>query len=532
MLDQCENSLIYNFFGNKMYFFRDKEAIYDYDEGRRYTFGELGRRADSVGTYLREKLGLKAGDRIGICCCNREEFFDLFFAAYKNGFILTTYNGKLKDWELAKLIDNELPSVLFTGAGYYESVNAACRLLQQAQPVLADFDRDGGYGLVYQEMLAEKAAKTAYRPDAEDILMLIHTGGTTGLPKAAMLSYRAIVCNAISTSMTHSLTPEDSTYLMLPLFHTAAWNSVALAVLLIGGRIILKRKFNVDDAFDIIEKERPTFLLGVPTIYHSLLQSERFEKVDFSSIKALRCGAAPLSPALFQAYDEKGLQICNAYGLTECGPCNFSFPMRLITADILREKVGSVGMPMYFNRVRIVDDEGNELPAGCRGELQFSGCLVFSGYWNHPEETAKAKHGDWVATGDIAYCDEDGFYYIVGRKKRMFISGGENIYPVEIENVLMERTDIEDCAVIGIEDPRWGEVGLAYVQMKDGEPFDEEKLHAWLKDRFSTIKCPRHIVQTEKIPRNTTGKLLIGEVESMAKSWKEGIGQIYEQISE
>ncbi len=522
MLNEYDNSLIYNFFNNKMYFFKDREAVFDYDEGRHYTYGELDRRSDCIGTWLKEKLGLQPGQRIGICCCNREEYYDLFLAAYKQGFILTTYNGKLKEWELARLMENETPAVVFTGTGYYDSVNGACRLLPRSRPLCVDFDQDGGYEFQYKTLLQTEAKKATFQGKPEDILMLIHTGGTTGLPKAAMLSCRSIVCNAISTSLTHNLTPGDSTYLMLPLFHTAAWNSVSLAVLASGGRIVIKRKFDVDQAFDIIEKERPTFLLGVPTIYHSMLHSSRFEKVDFSSVRALRCGAASLPPALFHAYDQRGLQICNAYGLTECGPSNFSFPMNLITPDLLRKKVGSVGIPMYFNRVRIVDSQGHEQPAGEKGELWFSGCLGFSGYWNHPEETDKIRQGEWIATGDIAYCDEDGFYYIVGRKKRMFVSGGENIYPVEIENILMEYPEIRDCAVSGVEDPRWGEVGIALVQMKPGETLDTDRLSAYLKTRLSTIKCPKYILPVENIPRNTTGKLLTGEVEQMVKRWNEG----------
>ena len=501
---------VYNFYGNRMTFCRDKEAIYEYDTDRRYTYGDLKERSAHVASYLINKLAVQKGERIGLCSLNRVEFFDLFFVAYKTGVVLTTYNGRLMEWELAKLIENESTTVLFCDNTYWEKCAAVCRKLT-SPPQLINLDEPG----VYEEMLRTKEDIPEYLPSAEDVLMLIHTGGTTGTPKAAMLSYRAITYNSISTVLTHNLTPNDSTYLMLPLFHTAAWNSVSLGVLLAGGLLVLRRSFDVDATYDIIDTVRPTFLLGVPTMYQQLAASPRFETTDFSCLKALRCGAAPLPPALFARYDEHKLPLCNAYGLTECGPSNFSFAMHLVTQDVLREKAGSVGQPMYFNRVRIVDDLGNPLPPEHPGELQFSGPLVFSGYFNDPVETQKVVHGDWVSTGDIAECDKDGFYFIIGRKKNMFISGGENIFPIEIENILDDHPSVADCCVIGVEDCHWGEVGKAFIQLRPGCTETAESINAYLSVHLPTIKRPRYYSFVEKIPRNSVGKLVIADVRAM-----------------
>lgn len=507
-----EVSSIYNFFGNKMTFCADREAIYEFDTGCHYTYRDLRRRSSHVASYLFRTLGLKKGDRVGLCAQNRVEFFDLFFAAYKSGVILTTYNGRLTEKELSALAENERPSVVLCGSEYLDKWEAI-RQSASKPPVLVDLDASGPGS--YEDWLRAPIDLPEFVPCAEDILMLIHTGGTTGVPKAAMLSYRAITNNSISTVLTHNLTPNDATYLMLPLFHTAAWNSVSLGILLAGGRLVLRHKFDVDATYDIIDAIRPSFLLGVPTMYQAMARSPRFQTTDFSSLKALRCGAAPLPMALFQTYDARGLPLCNAYGLTECGPSNFSFAMHLVTQDILREKAGSVGQPMYYNCVRIVNDDGEEVPRGEAGELQFSGPLVFSGYWNNQEETNNVIHRNWVSTGDIATCDKDGFYYIIGRKKNMFISGGENIFPIEIENVLIEHPAVQDCCVIGVDDCHWGEVGKAFVQLQPGREETAQSLSAFLAEHLPTIKRPRYISFVERIPRNSVGKLLLSEVRAM-----------------
>lgn len=506
------SGLVYNFYGNRNTFLKDKEAIYDYDRDLHVTYGELDQRSSRVAGFLTKRLGVKKGDRIGICSCNRVEFFDLFFASYKTGAILTTYNGLLMPWELKEILNNETPAIVFCDSVYQEKLESFCQELTHP-PLLIGLDQEGERG--YRQMLQTTEKPDPYEPDPEDILMLIHTGGTTGTPKAAMISYRAVVCNSISTVLSHNLSPSDTTYLMLPLFHTAAWNSISLGLLLAGGKIVLKKRFDVDETYDIIEKERPTFILGVPTMYKRLSLSPKFETTDFSSIRSMRCGAAPLPMALFEIYDAKNLPLCNSYGLTECGPSNFSFPMRLVGQDKLREKAGAVGQPYYFNKVRIVDEHGCTVSPGHPGELQFSGPLTFSGYWNNPEETAKAIHGDWVTTGDIAVCDIDGYYTIIGRKKNMFISGGENIFPIEIENILMKHPAVQDCCVVGVEDAHWGEVGKALVQTVPGREVNPEELSQFMKQYLPTIKRPKYVEFVEKIPRNSVGKLVLKDVEAM-----------------
>lgn len=502
-----------NIYGNRVPFLGDKTAVYDFDSKKKYSYTMLDQRSDRVAAYLTKVMGVKKGDRVSICALNRVEFFDLFFAAYKTGIILSTYNGKLMDWELARLIHNETPKVIFTDRYYNEKMLRVHAQTAEDRFVLVNLDEDTG--ISYRDMLNTEEDPDTFDPDPEDILMLIHTGGTTGLPKAAMLSYRSIVFNSISTVLSHGLTDADTTYLMLPLFHTAAWNSISLGAFLAGGEVIIKKAFNDDDAYQIIEEERPSFLLGVPTIYKRMAEHPKFHTTDFSCIKSMRCGAAPLPMSLFEIYDAKNLPLCNSYGLTECGPSNFSFPMRLTGQDVLRAKAGFVGRPYYFNRVRVVDEEDRPLPPNTPGELQFSGPLVFSGYWNNEEETRLVTKGEWTATGDIAIYDEEGFYKIIGRKKNMFISGGENIFPIEIENVLMRLEAVQDCAVIGVEDSHWGEVGKAFIQVKTDCVISEKEIYDYLKRMLPTIKIPKYIVFIDRIPRNDVGKLLLETLREM-----------------
>ena len=506
------NGLVQNIFFSRLAFLGDKTAFYDYDLQRSYTFKEVNERSDRAAAFLTQKLHIQKGDRVGVCALNRIEFFDMFFACYKTGIILTTYNGKLMDWELADMIRNEDPGIVFTDR-YYKDKVSALRSDFDLKCGQICFDDNGPDG--YDAVLSCEDSFPVNEPEMEDILMLIHTGGTTGIPKAAKLSYRAIVFNAVTKILSHELNSSDLVYLTTPLFHTAAWNSVALAFFLAGGTVVLKRRFDVEHVFDIIDRFKPTVFISVPTIYTKIAEDPRFETTDFSSIRSMWCGASMLQMSLFEKYDRKNLPLCNSYGLTECGPSNFTFPVRLTTQEMLRKKAGFVGKPYQFNKVRVVDDEGNPVGPNTPGDLEFAGPLTFSGYWNHEEETRNVVKGEWVSTGDIALYDEDGFYKIVGRKKNMFISGGENIFSVEIENVLLTMDDIKDCGVIGVEDNYWGEVGKAYIVPREKGTLTEEAVIAFCRTKLPSIKIPKQFVFLDALPRNDSGKLLYRELEKL-----------------
>lgn len=428
--------------------------------------------------------------------------------------LLTTYNYGLCVENLSILVDNERPPLLlydFQSRDSVEGLKARFAWLRTLQVDCEDgYTVSKEYGAILRHTPPHcKPAK----PTMGDICMLMHTGGTTGTPKAAMLSYRCVIYNAISQIMTYHLSEKDKTLLTMPLFHTGAWHSVALSLLMAGGHLILQRKFNMSHLLQIVEREKLTYILSVPTVYQRLLNTPDFKHIDLSSLTRLRCGAAPLTFSLMEAYWERGFVLCNAYGMTEVGPANLCFPTRDFTLATLREKAGSVGKPMLFNEVRIIREDGTEVSDNEIGELEFRGPLVFSGYWNHTDADIWDTDG-WIHTGDLAKRDQDGFYYIVGRKKNMYISGGENIFPYEIENILSSNPEVADCCVFGVPDEEWGEVGKALIVPKEGSNLTVEGLFSWTLERLNHLLAPRYYQFVDRIPRNSAGKLLLKELKA------------------
>lgn len=337
--------------------------------------------------------------------------------------------------------------------------------------------------------------------------MLIHTGGTTGVPKGAMISHRSLLFNTMSAAMTFNLSHRDTSYVMTPMFHTAAWSVLTLPLLNVGGRIVITKNIRSDLSLEIINEEKPTVLLGVSTIFRMMINHSNFEMTDFSSLRWIISAAAPTPVDTMKRFWDKGVKFALAYGMTEAGPDNCTMQADYMSIEDIMRKYSSIGKPMYFTQVKIIDNKGNEVGTNENGELIWSGPGIFSGYWNNEEETNRTLKNGWVYTGDIAKRDEDGYYYIVGRKKNMFISGGENIYPPEIEAIIYKHPAVHEVCVIGVPDNKWGEVGKAVVAVKDDHVIDENELMEFLKDKLSSIKIPRYVQFIKEIPKNSTGKI-------------------------
>ena len=494
-----QQAVVSSFFTSRLERHPHSPAVYDFDRKERYTYGDLARRANALAHFLVTDCALKKGDRVGICSGNDMVYIDLFYATARTGAISTAYNILLTPQELAGLLENETPRVVFYDPAYEEKVDAL-------RPKLAHC-RWIPLGPEYDAILAADHTPPPLVPiDPEDIIQLMHTGGTTGLPKGAMLSARAIMLNAMGQQNTYSLTRSDVMFGYLPFFHTATWHTIAMPLLYAGGELVFARKFHVEQTFDVIEQAKPTMIWGVPTVYRRLADHPRFAQADFSSITRCRCGAAPPSLELMEKYWEKGVQFCNGYGMTESGPGNLSIPVGELTLEQLRAKRTSCGKVMPYNEARIVDEEGLPVPVGQEGELLLRGGVLFSGYWNAPEETRKAMPDGWLHTGDVARMDEDGFFYVVGRKKNMFITNGENIFPSEIEGAILCHPAVEDACVIGVPDPDKGEVGKALVVSRDPQ-LTAEALAAFLAHRLPTIKQPKYYAFVPQIPKNSLGKL-------------------------
>ncbi|SHJ80791.1 fatty-acyl-CoA synthase [Dethiosulfatibacter aminovorans DSM 17477] len=497
----------YSFFRSRIS--PEKEAVYDYDNEIHYTYGDLENRANTLANFLVEKVHVKKGDRIGFCTRNCIELIDAYFATAKTGTILVTYNQLLSEHELEKMIINEKPKVLFYEKTFKDKVSNLKLKVQIEKYIVLAGESEKLEELHYEEILDYKNSSyiECNGLNLEDTHMIIHTGGTTGTPKGAMLSYKCLLFNAISEMVTYNLTSQDSTYVMMPLFHTGAWNVLTLPLLFVGGRIIINKSFDPQLALKVINDEKPTTLLGVSTIFRMMINQSEFEATDFSSLRWILSGAAPTPVDIMEKFWEKDLKFVLGYGMTEAGPNNLSMVPDDLGLEGIKEKYDSVGKPMFFNQVKIVDTKGKEVGVNELGEIIWKGPLTFSGYWNNKEETSNTLKDGWVYTGDIARKDNEGFYYIVGRKKNMFISGGENIYPPEVEKEIYKHPSIHEVCVIGIPHKKWGEVGKAIVSSKSGEIVEEKEIKEFLKGKIASIKIPRYVEIVDELPKNSTGKI-------------------------
>lgn len=492
----------------------NSEAVYDIDNQRHYTYADIEKRANLLGNYLQEKFELEKGDRVAFISRNCMELIDAYYATGKTGTILVPYNARLSSNELAQLITKEKPKVLFYESVFEDLIEALSAKVDIDHYVVLSSEAQKGDIISYETIMAYDNASPICcdQLDFEDIHLIIHTGGTTGLPKGGMISHRAMLFNAMNEICTWGISHTDSAHILLPLFHTGGWNLLTLPILHAGGRIIINKQFDPKEALNIIEKERPSFVFGAATIFRMMVNLPEFEKTDFSSVKWIMAGAAPTPINIMEKFWNRGIRFVLGYGMTEAGPNNLTAPAEFMTDKIMRDKYASVGKPMYFTQTKIIDDAGNEVGCNETGELIWSGPQIFSGYWGNKEETEKTLRDGWVYTGDMAVKDEEGYYYIVGRKKNMFISGGENVFPPEIESALYEIPQIHEASVIGVPDEKWGEVGKAVVSLKVGSKISKGVIIQELKEKLAHYKIPKYIQFVEEIPKNNVGKIVAAEV--------------------
>lgn len=493
--------------GRGALYWPDNVAVVDVARGERgrFTYREMNERANRFANWLRREAGVRKGERVGIVAHNGVEYLDAFFACGKLGAIFVPYNWRLHPRELAELVNQTLPKVLLFGDDFMGGILQ----IRDECPAVTHWLHLSGAGfersLDYEATLQRSSAEPAGEPGVveEDIVCLLFTGGTTGLPKAAQVSYRMIAWNTLNT-VVHELNRDDVTLTHTPMFHTGGLLVYTLPLLTLGGRVVIMRQWNPDQMLELIERERVTMFFCVPTQYQMMLQSPRFRETDFSSVRFQTSGGAPLPVPLIKAWRAvHDVPFKQGFGMTEFGPGIFS-----MGPEFAETKAGSIGRPNYFVDARIVGDDNRPVPSGTVGELVLKGPAMCSGYFNNPQATAEAVDSEgWFHTGDMAYADEDGFYFIVDRKKDMFISGGENVYPAEIEKALYEHPAVQMCAVIGVPDEKWGEVGKACVVLKPGATASEEDLVGFLRLRLARYKVPKSVVFVAGLPQTSVGKV-------------------------
>lgn len=482
----------------------DREALYETATGRRYTYRELNERASRAANFLREELGVEKGDRVSILANNGVEYLDLFYGVAKIGAIFAPLNWRLVAAELTYIVNDNRPKVLIVGPEFVDVVAEMRPQIDVEHYVgLTDAALDGSRD--YDALLAAAPPDEPQRPplDGETPYCLLYTSGTTGRPKGAIIPHRQVLWNCINTAISWGLTEHDVSPVFTPLFHAGGLFAFLTPLFYLGGRVVLSKAFDADETLRIIQEEGCTVILGVPTLFRLWMDAPGFAEADFSHVHFFISGGAPCPPQLIQAWrEEKKIVFRQGYGLTEVGPNCFS-----MTDEESVRKVGSVGKPIFHSAMRLVDEAGRDVPTGETGELLIAGPHVCSGYWNNPEATAAALEDGWFHTGDMAWRDEDGFYTIAGRFKDMIISGGENVYALEVESVFMQHEAVAEAALIGRPDEKWGEAGVMIVVLKPGATTSEEELRAFCHGKLARYKIPKQVIFVDELPHSPYGKV-------------------------
>lgn len=468
----------------------------EHDIAMEWNYSDFNRRANSLANYFVDELKIKKGDRLAVYSKNRAEYVLLLIACVKTGAILVPLNFRLTPRELDVLIHDAEPQLFFYENEYQSEVERLESLIKI--PIKKTINEITHF--LTGPIISHNPLITEL--DQDDAVMILYTAGTTGLSKGAIINHRMLFWNSINTSLRLDLTTGDHTQSFAPFFHTGGWNVLFTPFIHHGASHTLLTKFDADLILELMEKERATILFGVPTMLQMMADSPLFKKADLSSVRYAIVGGAPMPIPLINIWHEKGVFIRQGYGLTEVGPNVFS----LHQDDAIRKK-GSIGFPNFYFDVKVVDEAGNTLGAKEVGELWLKSPVVTPGYWGKPEETAKAITDGWFHTGDMVTKDDEGYFFVVDRKKNMFISGGENVYPAEIEKFLLTHQAIKEAAVIGVQDERWGEVGKAFIVAKVGEKISSEETAEYCKGKLAKYKTPKYFVVVDEIPKNEAGKI-------------------------
>ncbi|MFW9887836.1 MAG: AMP-binding protein [Candidatus Thorarchaeota archaeon] len=483
----------FDYLSKRELFSPDAEALVDVATGKRYTYSEFNKRANQVANYLQLELEFQKGDRLCILGHNSLEYWESFFGCQKSGGIFSPLNFRLVARELVGLIEDLTPSV-FLYDGNFASLATELKSETSVDHWIA-LDRQGvgsDGSMVYEEVV-NQAASSAPAPtnlSYDDPMGIVFTGGTTGLPKGAMITYKQVAFNTLSTI--RDILPGDVYINHLPLFHVGGLYVYAIPLWILGGKVIQMQRWDLEKLIQLINKEQPNFFFAVPTQYRMLMNHPEFKSVDFSSVRFLTSGGEPLPLEIIKTFKEvHGVKFKQGFGMTEVGPGCFA----LDPWDAER-KIGSIGTPNFFIDAKVVDPETEkECGPNKVGELLFKGPTVTKGYWKRPElnKTLLDANG-WFRTGDMVYYDDEGYYFVVDRVKDMFISGGENVYPREIEKLLEQHPKVAEVQVIGVSDSKWGEVGRALVVLKTGVEATEEEIISFCEGNLAKFKTPKSVV--------------------------------------
>ncbi|WP_423746088.1 AMP-binding protein (plasmid) [Haladaptatus sp. SPP-AMP-3] len=524
----------------------DAVGLVDATTGERYTYRELDRRANRTARLLRE-YGVADGERVAVLSRNRPELIDCFFATGKTGGVLAPLSHRLAPRELVQMLNDVEPKLLVVEAPFAELAadvlshdarefeTAVVTLPADENSSESDSDPSGG-----SESLAAESRGGEWRGDKwwswdstlpvdgspvetadvsmDDPHLFLHTGGSTGVPKETVITHGSILWNSFNTITAWGLRPEDVTPMVFPLFHTGGWNVLTVPLFHLGARVVIAREFDPESVLRLVESEGATVLVAVPAVLRMMCHHDEWDDTDLSTLRFAKSGGGPCRNSVMEAWWDRGIELSQGYGLTECGPNNFTLP-----DGWSHEKSDSVGVPAMHVDARVVDDDGEPLPSRTIGELELASPHAADRYWKNPEESAETfgipvseangspngeqreSSGEWVSTGDLARVDEDGYVYIEGRKKNMYVSGGENVYPAEVEDVIADHPKVEEVVVVGVPHEKWGRVGKAVVE--GDESLTLSDLEAFLDGELARFKRPRHLAFVDEMPMSGPSKI-------------------------
>jgi fatty-acyl-CoA synthase len=484
----------------------DKTALIA--EGIKYSYRDLHRRINRLSNFLLQ-AGMQKGDRVAVLLRNCHEYIEIFFALSKIGGILVPLNWRLVLPELEFIIEDSGSRFIIFDGDFIDNaaklqekipmdVAIVCATEESRIEDLQDWMRDYEASLDGSSDLEPQIACSAGDEDAH---ILMYTSGTTGLPKGAILSHRKTFFNVLNADIYFGLSRHDIAIIVRPMFHSGGLIVDMAPVFYKGGTVIIKRRFAFTEILQTAEQYKVTILELPATVYNFMFEECDITRYDLSAVKCCFTGGERVPVALLQAFAEKGIIISQIYGLTEASTI-FWLPIEKAVM-----KMGSVGQPVVHGEVRIVDGRGKNVNPGEIGEIIVRGPILMSGYWKRPDLTKKVIKDGWLYTGDLARMDEDRYVYIVDRKKNMFISGGENVYPAEVEKALFSHPAVLDAAVIGIPDKKWGEAGKAFIEPKEGHSITADEIRTFLVDKLARYKIPQYIEFINKLPKTASGKI-------------------------
>lgn len=461
-------------------------ALKEYETERTLTYSELNEWADTIAVGLKEKYAVSKGDRVAILAEYSLEYVALFSAAQKLGFIIVPLNYRLSVAEIDYLLKDSEPKIFI----FEKKFNAL---------VPPQYE-----GLKVDDCTFFDLQPTTHSPQPptlteDDPIFILYTSGTTGFPKGALYSYKMLFWNSINTAMSLIINSESRTLNCMPPFHTGGWNVLLTPFLHHGGYTCLLKKFDAAAILQLLQSEKCTLFMGVPTMLKMMADLPEFETAEFPNLKYIIVGGEPMPIPLIEKWATKNVAIRQGFGMTEVGPNLFS----LHQDDALRKK-GSIGRANFYVETKIIDEKGK---ISNNGELLLRGPMVTKGYWRNEEATKKSIKNGWFYSGDRVRCDDEGYFFVIDRIKNMYISGGENVYPAEVERVILTHPSVSEVAIVGVPDEKWGEVGKAFIVKKQGDNMTDSDILTFLKDKLAKFKIPKYITFIDALPKSATGKI-------------------------